>query len=263
VLVVGKAADFDKQLDTFGKVTAVDITIPEPGTATSASAPAASNAQGRALLAKVIDAAGGESKLKAIKSLRRKATLELKAQGVTMEAESILVAPNTVRTQLSTPGGEMVMVASPKDSFMSLGPMGVRPMPDSQKEDSLNGLQREIWLVAQHADDPQYTFTASGTEKVGNVETAILDIHEGSQHWRWYVDPTTGHILRASFQAHTPQGPSTDVVDLSDWKTVDGVTLPFHQEITSNGTPAMSITVTDLQLNPTVDPKLFEKPAEK
>ncbi len=32
VLVVGKATDFDKPLDTFGPVTAVDITIPQPGT---------------------------------------------------------------------------------------------------------------------------------------------------------------------------------------------------------------------------------------
>ncbi|HET9840285.1 MAG TPA: pitrilysin family protein [Candidatus Angelobacter sp.] len=31
VLVVGKAADFDKPLDTFGKVTTIDITIPQPG----------------------------------------------------------------------------------------------------------------------------------------------------------------------------------------------------------------------------------------
>jgi len=263
VLVVGKSADFDKQLDTFGKVTTVDIAIPEPGAATPAAAPAASNPQGRALLAKVIEAAGGEAKLKAIKSLRRKATLELKAQGVTVETESILVAPDMVRTQLTTPAGEMVMVASPKNSFMSMGTMGVRPMQASQKQDSLNGLQRELWFVAQHAEDPQYTFTASGSEKIGGVEAAILDIHEGSQQWRWYVDPQTGHILRAQFQAHSPQGPATDVVDLSDWKTVDGVTMPFHQEVTSNGTPAMSITVTDLQVNPPVDPKLFEKPAEK
>ncbi|HWG48866.1 MAG TPA: insulinase family protein [Candidatus Acidoferrales bacterium] len=263
VLVVGKSADFDKQLDTFGKVTTIDITIPEPGAATSTSAPAASNPQGKALLAKVIEAAGGEAKLKAIKSLRRKATLQLKAQGVTVETESLLVAPDTIRTALNTPGGEMVMVTSPKDSFMSMGAMGVRPMPDSQKKETLNSLQREIWLVAQHAEDPQYTFTASGTEKIGNVEAAILDIHDGSQQWRWYVDPQTGHILRAQFEAHSAQGPATDVVDLSDWKTVDGVTVPFHQEVTSNGTPAMSITVTDLQVNPPVDPKLFEKPAEK
>ena len=263
VLVVGKSEDFDKQLDTFGKVTTIDIAIPEPGANSAASAPAASNPQGKALLAKVIEAAGGEAKLKSIKTLRRKATLELKAQGVSLETESTLVAPDKVRTVITTPQGEMVMVASPNDSFMSMAAMGVRPMPETQKKDSLNSLQREIWYVAQHADDPQFTFTSEGNQKVGDVQAAILDIHEGAQQVRWYVDPATGHVLRAEFQANTQQGPATNVVDQSDWKTVDGVTLPFHQEVTSNGTPAASVTVTDLQLNPTVDPKLFEKPVEK
>jgi zinc protease len=263
VLVVGKSEDFDKQLDTFGKVTTVDISIPEPGASSAASAPAASNPQGKALLAKVIEAAGGEAKLKSIKALRRKATLELKAQGISLETESTLVAPDKVRTVITTPQGEMVMVASPGDSFMSMGAMGVRPMPEIQKKDSLNSLQREIWYVAQHADDPQFTFTAAGGEKVGAVQASILDIHEGPQQVRWYVDPASGHVLRAEFQANTQQGPATNVVDQSDWKTVDGITLPFHQEVTSNGKPAASVTVTDLQLNPTVNPKLFEKPAEK
>jgi len=263
VLVVGKSEGFDKQLDTFGKVTTVDITIPEPGDSSAASAPAASNPQGKALLSKVIDAAGGEAKLKSIKALRRKAKLDLKEQGISLETESTLVVPDKVRTVITTPQGEMVMVASPNDSFMSMGAMGVRPMPEAQKKDSLNGLQRELWYVAQHAEDPQFTFTAEGNEKVGNVQAAILDIHEGSQQVRWYVDPASGHVLRAEFQANTQQGPATNVVDQSDWKTVDGITLPFHQEVSSNGTPAASVTVTDLQLNPAVDPKLFEKPAEK
>jgi outer membrane lipoprotein-sorting protein len=146
---------------------------------------------------------------------------------------------------------------------MSMGAMGVRPMPETQKKDSLNSLQREIWFVAQHADDPQYTFTAGGTEKVGDVQAAILDIREGPQQVRWYVDPASGHVLRTEFQANSQQGPATNIVDQSDWKTVDGVTLPFHQEVTSNGTPSASVTIKNLQFNPTVDPKLFEKPVEK
>ncbi|MGE5324849.1 MAG: M16 family metallopeptidase [Actinomycetota bacterium] len=263
VLVVGKAADFDKPLDSFGKVTPVDITIPEPGSASSSAAPVVSNPQGKALLAKVIEAAGGEARLQSIKALRRKATVELKAQGVSLETDSIMLAPDSIRTEVTTPQGQMVVVASPKDSFMSLGPMGVRAMPESQHRQHLNELHRELWFVAQHADDPQYTFTAAGTEKIGGVQAAILDIREGSQQLRWYVDPGSGHVLRAQFQGNSPQGPQTDVVDQSDWKTVDGVTLPFHEEVMTNGKPAASITVTDLELNPTVDPKLFEKPAAK
>ncbi len=263
VLVVGKSADFDKQLDTFGKVTPVDIAIPQPGAASQApSAHTGSNAEGKALLAKVIESAGGEAKLKSIKALRRKATLQLKAQGISVETDSTLVAPDKIRTVITTPQGEMVMVASPGDSFMSLGPMGVRPMPASQKEDALNNLQREIWFIAQHENDPQYTFTAEGQQKVGEIEAAILDVHAGPQQLRWYVDPKTGHIVRAEFQGSSPQGPATQVVDLSDWKTVDGLTMPFHSEISSNGAPTATATLKSVEVNPAVDPKLFEKPAD-
>jgi zinc protease len=263
VLVVGKSADFDKQLETFGKVTPVDITIPQPGAAGSSSTPAASNSEGRALLAKVIEAAGGEAKLKSVKALRRKATLQLKAQGISVEAESTLVAPDKVRTVITTPQGEMSMVVAPGDSFVSLGAMGVRPMPASQKEDTINGLQRELWFVAQHANDPQYGFTANGTAKVGDLETAVLDVHTGAQQLRWYIDPKTGHIVRLEYQGSTPQGPATQVVDISDWKVVDGITWSFHTELTTNGTPAVSATVSSVEVNPPVDPKIFEKPAEK
>lgn len=262
VLVVGKSADFDKPLDTFGKVTPIDITIPQPG-ATAGASPAASNAEGKALLAKVIAAAGGEAKLKSIKALRRKATLQLKGEGMSIESDSTLVAPDKIRTVLTTPRGEMVMVASSGDSFMSLGPMGVRPMSSSQKEDTLKSLQRELWYIAQHADDPQYTFTANGKQKVDGVDAAVLDINTGSQQLRWYVDPASGHIVRAEFQSNSPQGPAPQVVDLSEWKMVEGISVPFHSEVTSNGAPAASVTITSVEVNPAVDPKLFEKPAEK
>jgi zinc protease len=43
ILVIGKGADFDKPLSTFGKVTTIDITIPEavPGLKASSGGPGA------------------------------------------------------------------------------------------------------------------------------------------------------------------------------------------------------------------------------
>src|SRR5260370_28237189 len=74
VLVVGKAADFDKPLSTFGAVTTLDITIPQPGPSKAASAaPAASNPEGKALLAKVIEGAAG-AQLKTVTTLPPKTT---------------------------------------------------------------------------------------------------------------------------------------------------------------------------------------------
>ncbi len=259
VLVVGKAADFDKQLDTFGKVTPIDITIPQPGTASSAAtAPAASNPEGKALIAKVIDAAGG-AKLNSIKALRSKVTLTLKEQGMSIEAEETEVPPDKVRTALTTPGGVMVMVVSPQDSFMQMGAMGTRPLPSDQKEDSLNDLRRSLWYVAQHISDPQYIFAANGTEKVNGVDATVLDVRAGTLQWRWYVDPKTARIVRAQYDATGETGPETRTVDFSEWKTVDGVTLPYHEEVSRNGKPSMTVVTSSYELNPTVDPKAFQK----
>jgi len=259
VLVVGKSADFDKPLSSFGPVTAVDITIPQPG----ASAPVvASNPQGKALLAKVFDAAGGLDKLKSIKAVHTKGTQTIKAQGVTLDVDETTVGEDKIHLKLNTPAGEVLMVATDKGGFMSMAMMGTRDMPLSQREGMLKNLRRELWSIAQHADDPQFSFAAQGTEKIGDVETSILDISGGGDQLRWFVDARTGRVLRASYQANTPAGPATQVADYSDWKTVNGISLPYHLEVTNNGQPSGAVAMSSVEFNPTVDAKIFEKPQQ-
>jgi zinc protease len=259
VLVVGKAADFDKPLSSFGAVTAVDITIPQP--AAAVAAPAASNPEGKALLTKVIESAGGPAKLNAIKTYHRKAALTLKNQGVTVDMEENSVGDDRTQLKLNTPGGEMVMVATTQGGFMSMAAMGApRDMPASQKDDMLKGLRRRIWYIAQHASDPQFVFAAQGKEKIGDVEAAVLDISYGNDQLRWFVDEKTGHVLRTQYQGTGATGPDTVVVDYSDFKTVDGVSVAFREELTANGKPSMGVAISSVEINSTVDPKIFEKP---
>jgi zinc protease len=259
VLVVGKAADFDRQLSSFGTVTNIDITIPQP--AANAAAPKASNPEGKALLAKVIAAAGGD-KLNSVKTYHRKAAITLKNQGMTVDAEESSVGDEKTHLKLNTPAGEMVMVATRQGGgFLSMAAMGApRDMPAGQREDMLKGLRRRVWYIAQHASDPQYVFAAGGKEKIGDIDADILDIVAGGDQLRWFVDAKTGHILRASFQGNGPTGPDNVLVDYSDFKLVDGVSVPFHEEISSNGQPSMGVATNSVELNTTVDPKIFDKP---
>jgi len=53
------------------------------------------------------------------------------------------------------------------------------------------------------------------------------------------------------------------LVRTTDWKTVDGITLPTAFTATTAGQPSASGKVTTMEINPTVDPKIFEKPAPK
>ena len=261
VLVIGKAADFDRPLSSFGPVTSVDITIPTG--AAKAKGPAISDAAGRALLAKVIEGLGGEAKARAVKSLHMKMTILANTpQGeMPIEGEQTIVFPDRTWQKLSTPMGEMTMVITPAVAYMKL-PMGTRDLPASQKEDALKEMKQDPFVVAQHADDPKYTFSAGGSEKIGEVEAKILDMNADGDAVRWFIDPQSGRVLRASWQSTGPAGPGEVVTDYAEWKSFDGIPISCKATRTRGGEKEWSVEILELQLNPPADPKLFEKPAQ-
>jgi zinc protease len=260
VLVVGKAADFDRPLSSFGKLTTLDITTPAPASGTQTTA-ASSNPEGKVLLAKVIAALGGESKLRSVRAVQRKSSFLTKTpQGeMTLDVDAISVFPNQLWRKVQTPMGIMTMVATPSTAFMA-APQGTQEMPDSQKQDLLNELKRDPLFVAQHADDPKYTFAASGTAKVGDQDARILDVNADGVAVRWFIEPQTGKILRSSSQSMGMNGPAEQVLDYSDWKDFAGIRVASRAKITRNGQDAGSAEVKDVVINPAVDSKLFEKP---
>jgi zinc protease len=261
-LVVGNPNEIGNQLAAFGPVTPVDITIPPRGGAKQAMAPAGSNAEGKALAAKVVQALGGEARLRTIKAVRQKVNATRKsAQGeLPLQIDELTVFPDQQWLKMQTPMGEMSMVISPKASFMTMGGQ-VRDMPSSQRQESLQDERREMIYVAQHVNDPTFQFAATGKEKIGNIDAAILDVNADGSPLKWYVDPQSGRILRVVAERTGEQAPMTQSVDLSDWRDVDGLTLPFKRTITMNGEPSGVAQVEQIELNPPVDPKLFEKPA--
>ena len=259
ILVVGKAADFDRPLASFGAVTPIDITVPEmPGA--KASAPAASNPEGRALIAKIAQAMGGAERIRAIKAIRQKATLTMQTpQGeMPISTDQVMVFPDRAWQKMTSPMGEMIIVVTPAGGFMK-GPMGSRDMPASRREEALADLRRDPLVVVQHADDPEFTFAAGGEEKVGESVVRILEVYAGGAPARWLVDEQSGRILRAVFPASGPE-PGERVTEYSDWKTVDGVTLPFRKVRSRGGEKESSVEIHEIEFNPAADPKLFEKP---
>jgi hypothetical protein len=171
--------------------------------------------------------------------------------------------PDKMHLNIQTPQGALTIVATPDAGFMSMAGMGSRSMPPEQKTEMMSQLHHDLVYIAQHADDPAFTFTAAGTEKIGDVDAALVDIG-GAVPWvRWYVDPKTGHILREKYKAVGQQGPFDGESDLSDWQSTDGLTLPRQHKNKQNGKETSVGEFKKIEINPQVDPKIFEKPAEK
>ena len=112
--------------------------------------------------------------------------------------------------------------------------------------------------VLKNVDNPKYTFAVTGTEKIGDVNAQVLEINADGTTLKWYVDPAIGKLLRKSSQGRMGES----VTDYTEWKTFDGVTLPVAFSVKTNGEQSGGGKTSAVEINPTVDPKLFEKPAK-
>jgi zinc protease len=269
VLVVGNTAEFDKPLSSLGAVSDVDITIPPPpeekekkGEAATPPEKKGSNPQGKALAAKVAQALGGEAKLQNVKALKSDFTVTQQGDPMqgTIQAESTIVFPDRVKVDLQTPQGNFSMVATPDAAFVSAAGMGVQDLPSSRKNESLEQIHRDLVYITQHVNDPAFSFAASGAEKSGNLDTTIVEVSAPGVSLRWFVDPQTGKVVRETYKAMGQSGPVDGETSFSDWRDVEGLNLPFHRDNKQGGQNSSSVQFTSIQLNPTVDPKIFEKP---
>jgi zinc protease len=265
VLVVGNTKEFDKPLSSLGPVKNIDITIPpapaEKEQVGENGKPAASNPEGKALAAKVANAMGGLSKLQSIKTMHVNIA-ESDSGGPPSPVDVFLAFPDRMHVDVETPRGKLTIVVSPDAAFMSMAGMGSRSMPPAQKTEMLSQLQHDLVYVAQHAGDPTFTFTAAGTEKIGDVDAAILDIGGAIPWVRWYIDPKTGYVLREKYKAIGQSGPFEGETNLADWRAADGLTMPYKHQNKQDGKETSSAEVKKIEVNPQLDSKLFAKPAE-
>jgi hypothetical protein len=256
VLVVGKASEFDVPLDKYGTVTAIDITIPEPGASTAG--PVVAGAEAKALMKKVLGAYGSMETLVGVKSYKQISTLNLETPQGKMAIESVEIAvlPDKIHQTMKTPMGAMTMVATPDAGFMA-SPMGSQDLPPSQKADLMSGAKESPFYLAANIDNDALEFAIAGTEMIGDVEAQILQISGDGVKAKWFVDPATGRVIRTSKTG--PQG--IQVIDLFEFKEFDGVTFPTKGTISVGGQEAGSFEVQSIEINPEVDAAIFEKPA--
>jgi zinc protease len=266
-LVVGNLKEFGKPLSSLGAVKEIDITIPPPPGAKqdASSKPTASNAEGKELASKLVAAMGGEAKLSAVKSVKAEFTMTRKTpQGdLPMQMQTTIVYPDRLHAELQTPQGTMTLVVTPDTGFASMAGMGTQAMPSDQKSETLEQIKRDPIFIASHWKDPDVFFLAGGTEKVGDIEARIVDVNAAGAAIRWFVNPADGHILKETYVTLGRTGPAQGETALDDWKAINGVTIPLQRKNKQNGEETSVVEYKKIEINPAVDPKIFEKPAEK
>jgi zinc protease len=264
VLVVGNQKDFEKPLTTLGTVQTIDVTIPEPGGTSSSggaaarpAAPAGSNAEGTALFEKVMNWVGGKAAIEAVQSSRMNMAMTMMTPQGNMSAEGTTTIryPDSMRQEMTLPMGVITTVIAPGVAYANT-PMGVQDLPSSRRDAAIADMKTDFFHILRNAANPKYTFSAGGTEKVGDVETRILEITPESGTVRWYVEPATGRLVRTV--RTTQQGETT--TDYSEWQKFGTLQLPTYATIMRNGEKAGEARVSNVVINPTIEANAFVKP---
>jgi hypothetical protein len=217
--------------------------------------------EGKALFAKFVDGLGGTAKVRKVHDLQTRGLVTAKTPDgdMVMEVQTAMIFPDRVSQQLDAPFGRMVMVATPAGAFI-VGPNAVQDLPPEMQDELLKQVRRMPMLLAQKSGDPRLIAVAAGTERVGDVETRVLDVSYEGAAVRWFLDPTTYRILRSSHTSVGPQGEAKIVSDYSDYKMVDGFPVAFHLDVFTNGSKDQVLALEECKINPGVEAKLFDKP---
>lgn len=263
VLIAGKSADFGKPIDTLGKVTKLDVTIPPPPDAAPKVAKTdAAAAEGRKALARAAAALGGKDsdKVKAIRSAS-KMTVTMQGQSISLGQTVLMVFPDKIRQSVQSPMGEQTMVLAGGEAFVSFGGQ-VRPLPAAMVEKARSDMGRDLRVIVRYASDPELEALAAGHEDVDGTPCDVVAVTLRGTTSRLWIAPD-GRILKQSYQGENPatRAPGSVEVLYSDYRDLAGRKVPHKEIIKVDGQEAATLTLDAFEVDPEFDPAVFQKPA--
>ncbi len=214
-------------------------------------------ATGCRLFQKALNAIANPVTLGTIRSRRWKGSVRTfsDAASYSYQLEKVIVYPDKIYQAIRAADASVShMVVTPNFSYVGVGDGG-SDLPRATVEGMQNGIKMDPIYIAQHWSN--YSCAPEGTELIGHVSAVNVRITGENVKIQWSIDPSTGHVLRT--RTHPPSGGEI-VTDYSDYHLVAGTPVAFEMHTAENGSTA-DITITEYELNPTLDPKLFELPS--
>jgi len=261
-VAIGNPKELGKPLSALGKVTALDLTIPEPkptASPTASGAPAGGatvpgerSAQGRQLIERAQQAMGGADKLAAVKDFRSTREVKMAAGGLTVKQTNLFLASGYLRQEQELPFGKMTAFSDGKSGWLAAPPQGVMPMPAEVVKQAQGAIFRDLTGLMLSTRDASRKINAVGDNA---VEITSAD----GQSVKVDFDPATGLPLKETYAAAGMAG-ATVVETLSDWKDAGGgVKLPFHTLLEQNGQKVAESTASEFKFNVGLTPEELGK----
>jgi predicted Zn-dependent peptidase len=246
ILVVGNADEVGDQLQKYGNVNEIDITIPTPRSdKPKVSGDATLGKEWLGKMADAVIAPGTELEILTVNGTLSQMTpqgsVDLKTSNsfsyTDYSIKSMIEAPQgTVEMVVENGSGKMMMMGQEQP----LPPAMVKPMIDEIKNSYIN--------VALNADDLNAEYL--GMEEMNGKSYAVIKV-EAANSVTFYLDTNSALPAYSKVSAFNPQmGKEVEVLtSYNDWKVTNGVAYAHSQESKTDGTVSSSLKVDSIESN--------------
>lgn len=207
--------------------------------------------RGQELIAKAAEALGAGSKLDQLHSYQRTNLREDKVKN-----SLVLSFPDTLRQETVRPTFTLTSIITPSDSFIIVN-NAARPMSEAGRTAIYKELNHDLLVLLRARTRPDFKASLSTEEK------SAVDVELPGFTTTLGIDPATGRVVSQTYRGRGPGGVVGQIViNYSDYRTVEGLSLPFKTTATFDGQPfpALSATSEAITVNGQIDPSAFKKP---
>jgi predicted Zn-dependent peptidase len=234
ILVVGNKSEMGDQLQKYGDVNELDISIPQPGADQDEEMMQGDSEKGRMLLdqmAESIIEPGTE-----VNTLSVTGDVKLIAQNMTLGTTMTMEYPGNLVQDIETPQGTMTMTLKDGQATMAMaGQERQLPASSPQAQNLKSTINLSIITIAKKADelDPQFT----GTETMEGTTYNQVNVNVNDKNISLFLSQDTNLPAMMQFQEFNAQQGSQVMVEnrYSDWTSQGGVTYPYTQTSFSDG----------------------------
>ena len=215
--------------------------------------------RGQELIAKAAESLGAGAKLDQLVSLQKTDLRENQVRNIL-----VLAFPDTVRQETIRPTFTLVSVITPSDSFVLVNNTA-RPMGESNRNAVAKELNHELIVLLRARTRPDFKVSLASNGADDKTQEYV-DVELPGFITTLGIDPASGRVVSQTYRGRGPGGVVGQIaISYSDYRTVEGLSLPFKMTATFDGQafPALSATTEVVTVNGQIDPSSFKKPTKQ
>ena len=221
-----------------------------------------SDAKAVDLLKRVIEAKGGLDALRKVKTVVADADTTFKMEQGTLvsKTKTYVAYPEKFRVDANVAGAQVVQVYNAGSAWVR-DPAGIHDVPPEMRDEFGASVRRDTIPVLIGAAEGKLSLRLLPDEGAAGRVFKVLEL-SGPQlpAMRMYID-SQNLIARQSFSTPGPEGKPVQADEVfSDYRSVNGVQVPFRADVRRGSQVILSRTLTNVALNTPVDDALFARP---